>query len=366
VTAIPSSSARSGAGEIQFAGRRALALENEDLRVIMTLEGCNIAAIEHRASGLNPLWTPPWPSLEPSAFRQDLDDYGNHQESKVLASIQGHSICLDTYGGPSPEEAAAAMPIHGEAMFLPYETTRRGDSLTFTSTLPMAQIRWSRTVALAGSNTVRIAENVDNLSACDRPIAWTQHVTLGPPFLERGTTQFHAGVTRSKVIDADFGGAQERAAEFEWPHCPRKGGGTIDLRLYSNEIPSGGFTTHLVDPSSAHGYWIAWSPGSRVYFGYVWKRDDFPFLCRWEENQLRTVAPWNGRTLTCGMEISASPMVESRRDMVTRGGMFGAPGYKWLPAKGRLETRYAAFLGESDALPRAVEWDGADQVKISI
>jgi len=350
--------------EVEFAGRRALVLENDQVRVIVTLEGCNIAAIEHRASRTNPLWSPPWLSIEPSAFRQDLPEYGMHQESKVLASIQGHSICLDTYGGPSAEEAAAGMPIHGEAMFLTYAAEQAAGGVRLAATLPMAQIHWSRSIVLSGSNTLRIAESLENRSGCDRPIAWTQHVTLGPPFLERGRTQFSANATRSKVIDADFGGDQKRGAEFAWPLCPRKGGGSIDLRVYSNETPSGGFTTHLLDPSSQYGYWIAWSPSSRIYFGYVWKRDDFPYLCRWEENHLRDAAPWNSRTLTCGMEISASPTVESRRDMVTRGSFFGVPAYKWLPAKGRLEAVYAAFIGQSDALPRGVEWTGAGEVTI--
>jgi len=43
---------------------------------------------------------------------------------------------------------------------------------------------------------------VQNLTAWDRPIGWTQHVTLGPPFLERGVTQFRASATRSKVLES--------------------------------------------------------------------------------------------------------------------------------------------------------------------
>ena len=53
---------------------------------------------------------------------------------------------------------------------------------------------------------VRIAEEVENLSALDRPVAWTQHVTLGDPFIEPGATQFQASATKSKVIEYDFTG----------------------------------------------------------------------------------------------------------------------------------------------------------------
>ena len=55
----------------------------------------------------------------------------------------------------------------------------------------------------------------------------------------------------------------------------------------------------------------------------------------WEENFSRTHAPWNGQTLTRGMEFGVSPMAESRRQMVDRGRLFGVPAYRWLPAKSR-------------------------------
>ena len=340
-------------------------IESAGLRAVMTIEGANIAAIEHRATGINPLWTPPWHPVEPSLYSPATHpEYGSHDEAKVLASIQGHNICLDTYGSPSPAEASAGIPIHGEAMFVSYEPAQEGDEISLTGILPLAQLRWKRRIRPAGSNAIRIVESVENLTSSDRPIAWTQHVTIGPPFLEPGHTRFAATVTRSKVIDADFGGAQKRAAEFEWPHCPRSGGGSIDLRVYPDERPSGGYTTHLVDPSRTNGYWIAWSPSSRVYFGYVWNREDFPWMCRWEENHLRSIPPWNSRTVTCGMEFGVSPTVASRRDMVSRASLFGVPSYRWLPAKSELSAAYATFIGQADEIPSSVEWDGADQVVV--
>ena len=59
----------------------------------------------------------------------------------------------------------------------------------------------------------------------------------------------------------------------------------------------------------------------------------------WEENRSRTHAPWNGKTIARGMEFGASPMPETRREMIERGRLFGAPCYRWLPAKSR--SKYA-------------------------
>lgn len=352
--------------KLEYRNRCAVRAETEKLRVTVTVEGCHIAEITHMGTGVNPLWTPPWPSVEPSQYgRSSHPEYGDTDESAVLAGIMGHSLCLDTYGEPSRDELAAGMPIHGEAGQIRYEARPAGrDSMLLTGTLPIANIRFQRKLRLIpGRSAVSITEWVENLSGTDRPIAWTQHVTIGPPFLEHGVTQFAAPVARSKVIDADFGGAQKRGAEFNWPYCPRAGGGVLDLRTFPDEDTSGGFTTHLMDPAGEHAYFVCWSPSSRVALGYVWKREDFPWLCRWEENRLRQQAPWNGRTVACGMEFGVSPTVESRRDMVTRGSLWGVPAYRWLPARNRIGATYCALVGVSGSMPKAVSWDGRDSVE---
>ena len=253
----------------------------------------------------------------------------------------------------------------------PWLSTKRraGDGeITQSAILPKAEIAFTRRIRLAPNGiVVRLSEKVENLTPSDRPIGWTQHVTLGPPFLAQGSTQFQITATRSKVIDGDFNdgtGTQKPGAEFDWPFCPAKNGGTIDMRVFPAEAPSGGFSAHLMDPRLEHAYFVAWSPESKVLIGYIWRRDDFPWLARWEENYLRRQAPWNGRAMTCGMEFGVSPLVESRRAMVTRGSLFGAPAYRWLPAKSILDVEYCAFITTADSLPQSVVWDGGESIEL--
>ena len=100
---------------VHHRGRRAAQIENADLRVTLTMEGGHIAEICDKASGVNPLWTPLWPSRDPSAFGPEHHEmYGSGSDGKLLAGILGHNICLDIFGGPSPEEAAAGLTAHGE------------------------------------------------------------------------------------------------------------------------------------------------------------------------------------------------------------------------------------------------------------
>src|SRR5713101_477854 len=159
----------------QFHGRRASSIENDRLRVTVLHEGGHIAEILDKATGVNPLWIPPWPSIEPSTYDAARHpEYGHDSESKLLAGIMGHNLCLDIFGGPSPEEAAAGMTVHGEASILPYKIAVEDRELRAACFMPTAQLQFERQVRLDGERLL-ISETVHNLSALDRPIAWTQH-----------------------------------------------------------------------------------------------------------------------------------------------------------------------------------------------
>jgi len=344
--------------EIRYRGRRAHALDNGTLQIIVTAEGGHLAAVTDKATQLNPLWSPPWPSIEPSQYNPAKHpEYGSDAESKLLAGILGHNLCLDLFGGPSEPEAAAGMTVHGEASVGTYDIKVEGNTLTQQTLLEQARLRFTRRIQLpAGSRVATITESVENISALDRPVAWTQHATLGPPFLENGRTAFRITATKSKVIDQDFtaaGGYMKKGAEFDWPMVPRTDGGREDMQVFTGRPVSGGFTTHLLDPARQDAWFIAWSPIHRLAFGYIWRRQDFPWLGIWEENRSRTQPPWNGQTITRGMEFGVSPFPESRRAMIERGGLFGVPGYRWVPARKTISAEYKVFLVPAEAVPES-------------
>ena len=100
-----------------FNGRRAVVVENAALRVTVLEGGGHIASVLDKASGVSPLWIPPWPSIEPSAYGEGHHAvYGSGAEGRLLAGIMGHNLCLDMFGGPSEEEAAAGLTVHGEGV----------------------------------------------------------------------------------------------------------------------------------------------------------------------------------------------------------------------------------------------------------
>ncbi|MGH9584728.1 MAG: hypothetical protein ACRD4O_17545 [Bryobacteraceae bacterium] len=282
-------------------------IENDRIRVIVTAEGGHIAEILDKSTGVSPLWIPPWPSIEISSYSPEKHpEYGEGPDRKLLSGIMGHNLCLGLFGPPSEEEGSAGLSVHGEAGILPHEFAPISDGLISRCTLPVAQLTFERRIRLEGP-VLLFEELVQNLSALDQPIAWTQHVTLGPPFLEYGRTQFRLSATRSQAY-------------------------------------SPGYTAHLMDPEQERAWFFAWSPTSEVCIGYIWNRCDFPWLGIWEENRSRAYVPWSGRTVAQGMEFGVSPFPEPRKKMIERQTLFDTPCYRWIGAKGSLRTRYYAVV----------------------
>lgn len=341
-----------------YRGRRAATIENDAVRVTVLEEGGHIAEIADKASGINPLWTPAWPSIEPSAYDPAAHAiYGGGVDAPLLAGLMGHNLCLDIFGGPSDEEARAGLPVHGEVSTARFAIDRTGTSLTMRTGLPQAQLTFERRIDLV-DGAVRIREEVANCGATDRPVGWTQHVTLGPPFLEHDRTEFRASATRSKVYEGVFGPADylESGATFDWPHAPRTTGRAHDLRRYPGATPSSAYTAHLMDPAREHAFFVAFAPAARLAFGYVWRRADFPWMGIWEENGARPAAPWNRATVTRGMEFGKSPFPETRRQMIERGPLFATPSCGWIPARGRVAVEYCAVLQSSASVPERLDW----------
>ncbi len=270
-------------------------IQNGLIRVSVTVLGGHIAEITDLATGVNPLWVPPW-------VNEENPDFGNNCETRLLAAIRGHNLCLDLFGPPSESEEAAGIAAHGEAGIMPHEFEESPGSLTHRCVLSASQLAFERTITLEGRR-VRIVETIENLSPWDRPIAWTQHVTLGPPFHEPGITEFRFPSAKSHTL-------------------------------------SEAYTAHLMDPAEAEA-WFTASSGN-LTFGYTWRREDFPWMGIWTENRGRTHSPWNGRTVTQGMEFGVSPFPETRRAMIERGTMFGAPCCRWIGAKQKLRAEYTA------------------------
>ena len=342
-------------------GRRGVwVLDNDSLALTVMQGGGHIAGLRAAAGHrVNPFWAPAWKTIEPWQYRPaDAARYG----SKLLASISGHNLCLGAFGDPSPEEARAGLGCHGEAPVVRWKALERrvsGRRLTFVCgcDMPIAQMRLVRRFSMEkGSHVIRVQSRLTNMARRDVPFTMCEHVTFGPPFLERDVTVFDMPATLGHTFPGAFSDAQrlKSDAAFRWPDGPGQRG-KLDLRVIGR-MPrrSSDFSTQLMNPALDHAWFSALNPRLRLAVVYVWRRSDFPWLGNWEESYGRPTAPWNGVSLTRGMEFANTPFPVGLRRAVDMGSFHQRPTFRWLPALSTLETEFSILAFETPARCKGV------------
>jgi hypothetical protein len=260
-----------------------------------------------------------------------------------LASM-GHFLALDGFGEASAAESAAGMPFHGEASHQLFRIIGNGSGkshlITMQSTLPLAQETLTRTAEMVdGENLVYVTSLLENALSVDRPISWAEHATIGPPFLEKGKVVVDMPATNCRVRPYKPGGIPghlDYGKDFMWPMAPAAGGGQVDIR----EIPTDknwlDLATCEMDPARQLAFVTALNADRHLLFGYVFRREDYPWLMSWMN--------YTGDSRAArGMEFSSQPFDVSHRDTVSMSSLFGTPTYRWLPAKSKIETRFILF-----------------------
>ena len=147
----------------------AQSIENDRLRVTVLVEGGHIAEVFDKRAGVNPLWTPPWPSIEPST--SDPTRTRVRRWRRVEAARRHHGA------QPVPRHLRRAIRSRSgcwsarawRSVDRPYEIEAAGDNLTMRAGLPLASLEVERHVELS-DGAVWIAETVDN--AEDRQADW--------------------------------------------------------------------------------------------------------------------------------------------------------------------------------------------------
>jgi hypothetical protein len=343
--------------EGKWRGRQAYTLSNGSIRLVTLTGGGHIAELSLAdPDSVSPLWVPPWPTMDPTSYRapRDVARYGTITEGKLLSGIAGHSICLDYFGSPSAEEAEQGLSQHGEApnsRWMP-ASRRAKDSdatLILETRLPVARLLFEREMRLcAGEPVVYFRETVANLAKADHFFHWTQHVTLGPPFLApdevvvslpgtKGMT-FPHGYDEGKALLQD-------GKAFEWPKAPRNPKGTTDLTRPLSQQGLGYVVGVLVDPQVEWGFVAALNKQLGLLLAYCFRRVDFPWVALWEENKAIEAVPWRSETVALGLEFSTTPLPVSRRENFTMGGpLFGVPTVTYVAPRQEKTVEYLAVL----------------------
>lgn len=338
----------------KWRGRPGWIIANELLQLTHLSGGGHIVDLRRvdRPSA-SPLWAPRWKTQEPFEFnpKTDIKKFGETEVGKLLSGIAGHSLCLDLFGMPSPEEIKSGMTLHGEAGILKWQIDgkKHADEAVLTAEvrLPKAGLSFVRELTLIeGESVVYVRETVKNERAAARDFQWQQHVTLGPPFLSAKDCTINLPGARGRTFPRGYEGRDAVASDedFEWPYAPKFNRGRVDLRRPLS-IGRRGFVAGIqIAPGRDHGFACAVNARLSLAIGYVFRRKDFPWVALWEENRARKSSPWNGREQVRGLEFGASPLPMTRDENFALGKLFGTPTLAHIPAKGTVEATYVIFL----------------------
>jgi hypothetical protein len=314
---------------------------------------------------LNPMWIPNWKGIEPFQYNPKLHTrrFGPINDGKLLAGIIGHNLCLDYFGPPSDDEAAQGLSTHGEAPSLKWRKsggrlTPNQVSLTLSVRLPEAGLHFSRDIEMrAEESVVYLKETVTNDRKLDHFFGWTQHATLGPPFLNPEEGRVFISATKGITSPDGYGENPllESGKEFEWPMAPAMAGGEADLSHCFIQKGLGVIASILMDPARDMQFVAALNTRHHLLFAYCFRRADYPWVTIWEENCSRANVPWKSRAQARGLEFGSAPLPSTRRTSFGRGPIFGTPTFSTVPARGKLTIPYVAFLAH---LP-----EGFDEVR---
>jgi hypothetical protein len=266
-------------------------------------------------------------------------------ESMSPLATLGHFLALDGFGAPSEQEQALGMPFHGEASHQPVRIVATHDSgpvhlVTMQSILPLAQETLTRTVESAdGESVIYVTSRLESALTVDRPVSWAEHATIGPPFLEAGKVVVDMPATNCRVRPYKPGpipGHLVYDHDFKWPMAPTNDDAQADLRVIPTDHNWLDLASCQMDPSRRLAFVTALHLEKHLVYGYLFRREDYPWLMSWMNYT-------GDRHAARGMEFSSQPFDISHRETVAMSPLFGAPTFRWLPAKSTLETRFLMF-----------------------
>ena len=287
--------------------------------------------------------------------------YGGGVERSCSRASWGTTCASTSSAVRPPKRPRPGLPVHGEASIALYDLERPATRMiVMHALLPLARLQVERRLELARSGRADPRECRE--SVWHRPAGRLDPARDARPAVPRERRhEFRASATRSKVLrDARSAAADylEPGAEFDWPHAPRPGGGTPTCGSSRDAGVSSAYTAHLMDPRPDHAFFVAFSPGVAAGLRLRLAARRLPVAGHLGRERQPAQPPWNGQTLTRGMEFGVSPFPETRREMIERGRLFDVPAFRWIPAADPCQRRILVCLPGRRGHPRNTRMAG--------
>ena len=215
--------------------------------------------------------------INPLSFKFSADQMPVN--NRAGAPYQGHFLCLGRWGPPSEGEIKAGLPNHGQVANILWKRkeTNRERILQMQAIAELEGLHIDRTIQLDEESPVYLVkEEVTNINPLGRFYNMVQHPTLCSPFLDEST-----------IVDCNakkgFNQAFDRKPEeltSKWPLGKTEALSLINLRSPDN--PYNSVFSFITDQEEKFSWITAYSLTNRMILGYLWKRNDYPWIHLWQ------------------------------------------------------------------------------------
>jgi hypothetical protein len=340
---------------VDWRGRSAWHLSNGRIELTILTGGGNLADFRLCGSGINLLWTAPWPTIDAYTFTEAEHGryYGTGPAGRLLSGCTGHFVAAGYFGMPSDGEPD--LPLHGEAASALWTVTQSsaGDDcaqIAMEVSLPGVGLLLHRQVILAHeAAAITVTEQLANETSSPVDFQWVQHVMFGAPLFSGPHAKLALPAQAAITWPCGYEGHEvlENNSEFVWPMAT-----TIDCKQLDLSRPfqreGTGFVASVLTADEPDAYVAITNTDLGIVAGYVYDRAVYPWIALWEENRVRTNPPWHGKTQVRGVEFGNSPMPLGLEYARSHPELLGAPTYRVLAPGERAVASYSLFAAPTD------------------
>jgi len=299
-----------------------ITLKNKQASVSVDLAGGAITGFQLHGSPVNPLCFKLPPEKMP-------------ENNKPGVPYKGHFVCVGRWGIPSDGEIKAGQPNHGQSAMLQWEQVDQTDRiLKMQVNAPLDGLHTFRTLTISkNAAAFEVTEKVKNINSLGRLFNIVQHPTLATPFLDAHTrVDCNATSGINYLFDKD---PLQYAAE--WPKGMCENGDIMDVQ--TPDMAHNSVFSYIVDKNDKHGWITAYSPKSNLLIGYVWKREDYPWIDIWQHFV-------GGKIKYRGIEFGTTGIHKPFGEILENSNtlLFGEKTLLHIDAGEELSYSYGAFL----------------------
>ena len=286
--------------------RRVLRLSSDTIELeIAPDRGADLLSLRYLPTGDQVMWRHPGHVTEFSGqTRPERTD-----ESEFYDNYPGGMQELFPNVGPACVVAGTALPFHGEACRIPWNTRveRTGNNITVFCETSLGQYPFTleRRLSIADASPVlSIESTITNTSSDPLPVLWAFHPAFGDA-ITAGPSRLYADMENVTSHDGRLAGVRRFGAGDRVPFKKIGFDNVGELDLNKPDDHSG----DLLYATCNSGWFALRNDQSGLTVGMSWPIGIFPYLWIWQECHNPVNYPWWGQHHIVGIEPnSAIPM----------------------------------------------------------